>query len=235
MNCEEFEERVQCLLDGRVPLATDAALFRHAQGCRQCQRLLDAYETLWAGLEVWEPPPLPADFARHVVQQVTPAPLGRPRVLIRAGLTALAALAAALLLALLPAARNALTAPTMRPVARLAPARPATDHAPPRPARDSEPRSPQTDQPIPPSHLAAMLADPAALHAVWRQWRADVVDGPLRPMDGIAGGLRPITVSLTEAIDVLRSTLPIGGEQEEKKASGDSASIHRPELTGIPS
>jgi hypothetical protein len=52
MNCHEFEQRINELLDGRSPLQGDPALEAHARHCDACRSLLSAYRRL-AQVELW--------------------------------------------------------------------------------------------------------------------------------------------------------------------------------------
>ena len=74
MNCDEFENRIQQLLDRRLPLADDKPIARHAVACRRCHRTLQAYQDLSLGLDAWDPPTLDAGFAQRVVAIVGAVP-----------------------------------------------------------------------------------------------------------------------------------------------------------------
>jgi hypothetical protein len=222
MKCDEFEEHLQQMLDRRRPLHRAASLWAHAQKCRACRGLLDAYEDLLAGLELFEPPALNEDFAQRVVRQVEPARPAVRRWVKYLRLTA-AALAAGLLLTLLPGLRAR--------VARPQPAPPITRTALPAATAPAV----AAVVPVPPPASAAADATvalvppvaPERLRAVWQHWAMSLSQGPLEPVDGIAGGLRPITTSLTVALDVIRNAIPLGREHPPKAESSDSARYRR--------
>jgi hypothetical protein len=232
MNCDEFEERIQRLLDRRLPLTEDKPVTRHAGACPRCHRTWQAYQDLTLGLDAWDPPTLDAGFAHRVVAIVAaapPSPATRPGPLVR---WAWAAVAAALLLALWPTLRGVLTPESPSP------------SAPVPVAKNAEPQLPSPD----PAALAgswpqlgslradllsvapSMVAEP--LSPDWQEWATNLARRPLQPVDGLADGLRPITTTLTVAIDVLRSTIPVSRESRAKAESPDSANFRSPRPSG---
>ena len=68
-----------------------------------------------------------------------------------------------------------------------------------------------------------MVAEP--FNTDWQEWATNLARRPLQPVDGLADGLRPITTTLTVAIDVLRNTIPVGRENRTKEQSPDSAKV----------
>jgi hypothetical protein len=234
MKCDEFENRIQQLLDHRLPLADDKPIARHAVACRRCHRTLQAYQDLSLGLDAWDPPALDAGFAQRVVAIAGAAPAlpaARRSPQVR---WAWAAVAAALLLALWPTLRGWLT-----PVSP----------SPAEPERVPVAKNPQQQQPSPePASLAVALPQlssfPADLLSVapkmvaepfspaWQEWATNLARRPLQPMDGLADGLRPITTTLTVAIDVLRNTIPVGRESRAKEESPDSAKVRSAQSPG---
>ncbi len=99
MLCDEFEARLNDVLDARQSPEQDLELQRHAHQCTACQAQLHALTCLLDGLELSEDPPLPDDFAWRIVEQACQnrRPF-RPRAVQLAAL----AIAATLLLATLP-------------------------------------------------------------------------------------------------------------------------------------
>src|SRR5687767_4855433 len=102
MQCHEFENRLNAVLDDRSEPQADPRLAAHARDCPPCRRLLAGQRTLFTGLRRSMAPPLKAAFAQQVVARagtskpvgVSPAP---SRVWLAVG--ALLASAAAALLA----------------------------------------------------------------------------------------------------------------------------------------
>jgi hypothetical protein len=105
MQCQEFEHRLNEVLDERSDPAADARLVAHAESCSPCRTLLAGQRSLIAGLRRSAPPPLAPEFARRVVAEsgfastATPRPAStaiRSKALLAAS-TLLASAAAALL------------------------------------------------------------------------------------------------------------------------------------------
>jgi hypothetical protein len=232
MNCDEFEQRIQRLLDRRLALTDDQPVARHAVACSRCYRTLQAYQDLSLGLEAWDPPTLDAGFAHRVVAivgAVPPSPAARSAPLVRWGW---AAVAAALLLAIWPTLRGVLTPESPSPVE---PVRVAENLTQPPAIPDSTTlvgALPQLGS-LPAELLSvapSMVAEPFS--PAWQEWATTLARRPLQPMDELADGLRPITATLTVAIDVLRNTIPVGRENRGKVESPDSANFRSPPSPG---
>ncbi len=219
MRCDEFDERVHRLLDERAPLQTDQRLVQHAEDCVRCRSELGTYEDLFNGLDFFEPPQLNEDFASRVVQQVQPV---RPPTKVARRWLAFAALAiaATLLIALIPALTGSLR---------------MSEPSSPRLAQDeirnqSAPRERSAEDP--PGHDPGQLAqgsvnipegiDAEQIRLVWNQLARDLPYERIVPVDQIRDGLRPITNSLAMAIDVLRSTIPVGRQGQSMESPTDS-------------
>lgn len=67
MQCRDFEERVQFLLDERQAPQHDALLQSHAQSCAGCRQLLLDQEALFRGIGNSRLPELPHNFPSRVV------------------------------------------------------------------------------------------------------------------------------------------------------------------------
>lgn len=70
MNCQEFEDRIQQLLDERRPLDEDALLAEHAQSCPACRRLLDALAAAVATVAAWRQPEPSAGLTDRILEAV---------------------------------------------------------------------------------------------------------------------------------------------------------------------
>jgi len=80
MQCREFEDRLNELLDESRDPTADLRLRGHADDCERCRLLLARQQLLLAGLRQAVVPRLPADFSRRVVTVAAiPEPLARPR------------------------------------------------------------------------------------------------------------------------------------------------------------
>jgi hypothetical protein len=91
MLCDDFDTRLQNLLDARKSPQRDLSLRRHARQCRHCQAHLNSLARLLDGLELLDVPALPNDFAQRVVEQVSgPSRRGTPstRTLLAVALAA---------------------------------------------------------------------------------------------------------------------------------------------------
>lgn len=74
MRCEEFESRLNDLLDQRRALFADGAiadsvLAEHAAGCSACASIARGYETLSEGVSAWERVEVSADLTSRVITQ----------------------------------------------------------------------------------------------------------------------------------------------------------------------
>jgi hypothetical protein len=101
MQCQEFEDRLQEILDARERAAADHHLAAHAGECERCGQLLAGHEVLLATVSCLPTPSLTAGFSRRVLaapaREVQPAPrLSLSRAWLAVG-TLLAAAAAMLM------------------------------------------------------------------------------------------------------------------------------------------
>jgi hypothetical protein len=74
VQCEEFESRLNDLLDERCPLFADGALADtvladHAAVCSACASIARGYETLSEGVSSWERVEVSADLTSRVIKQ----------------------------------------------------------------------------------------------------------------------------------------------------------------------
>ena len=99
MLCSEFDTRMHMLLDERKAPEQDPVLLSHACSCAECYAKLETLSRLLDALDLLEPPDLPAEFAKRIVDavsqgavSVSPAPSRSP------WLVPLVAVAATLLL-----------------------------------------------------------------------------------------------------------------------------------------
>lgn len=95
MRCEDFEIRLNEVLDDRRPISSAADLSEHIRDCSECRQVARSYEAVFAGLRQAAVPAEPEWVSRRVLEQVQPR---FARLTLRRAETLLA-LAAALLLA----------------------------------------------------------------------------------------------------------------------------------------
>ena len=111
MRCEEFEIRLDELIDSRTRPSADTALVAHASQCASCERLLRDYESLLDGVAHMPMPSVPAGLPLRVVADWRAVP--RTRAPRRRAFAALA-LAATLLVAAIPAIAWLMRAPSLQ-------------------------------------------------------------------------------------------------------------------------
>ncbi|MBI2827368.1 MAG: hypothetical protein HYX69_22060 [Planctomycetia bacterium] len=213
MRCDEFEIRLQQLLDERRGPDGDDRLAGHAACCEPCGALLSGCEALLEGVASWDTPVPTVDLVARVARQWRPAPKVRPR---RRRVLVGLAMAATLLVAALPAMRWLRPGPGVVQIADGAGA-PAVAPAP-RPALVDEasatyaPLLAETRQ----SFLAAMVWLPAAGLA------ADGGSGPAEPAqtapsseaENESGPMAPVAESTGKSLMALLRVLPCSGGAE---------------------
>lgn len=95
MHCEQFETRLNEVLDARRPISSASDVEEHLRQCERCRDLARAYESALVGLRQAQVPPAPAWLSRRVAHEMR-----RPQVIpFRRRRTILVAAAAALLAA----------------------------------------------------------------------------------------------------------------------------------------
>jgi anti-sigma factor RsiW len=78
MDCREFDERLDALLDGKLPVEERQALTSHAAGCARCRELASLLS-----LDIAEPPAqAPEGLAEAILARTTGSPCGRARDLM---------------------------------------------------------------------------------------------------------------------------------------------------------
>jgi hypothetical protein len=199
MQCDEFDVRLQKVLDHHRAPQHDAQLRRHALLCPQCADTLAAACRLLQGLDLWDVPPLSDDFAERVVQQVAPAP--RPHHTLWPALAL--GVAASLLVCMVPGVAHVL--------------------------RSGGPRATTAAAPSAGSHDGAWAAAaPAANRAVavtdspWTRYGHSLLE--LYPeetrqrhrqqMSEFAEDLRPIAAPFNTAVTAIRRSIPVRASTE---------------------
>jgi hypothetical protein len=235
MRCNEFESRLNDLLDLRRTPSADPQLLGHAAACSDCREQLAACDLLFLGLNAPSPPALSPGFARAVVAQAYP--IARTRSIQPLALWgAICAIAAAVLLMV--------SLMVWRPAGEQRLARPAGGNAGgqfrgglaigfPRPAPPSPNATTQTQQPViaavpaqpaisplptpaapsSPDQLAQAAPTPDAISDYrfsFEQFtnQLPIAVPPLETVDQYAPGFRPLRESFEAAFDALRRTIP---------------------------
>ncbi|MEX2114831.1 MAG: hypothetical protein WD845_16680 [Pirellulales bacterium] len=220
MQCEEFEDRINAVLDERRRPQWDAELSLHCETCGDCRKLAETYDHLLDGFYALATPPCPDDLALRVLVDLQNERAPRRRFSRR---TAVMATAAALLVALGPlvlSQRNSgvATANLEKQTIQVAAALP--------------PKAPLSELPLVPEFLSMTSqesGDPfAGLAKGTGQGIANVMlfvpgigggkgimDAPHKVPDEpswtepMSEGLRPITNTVTETFDLLIESLPV--------------------------
>jgi len=228
MKCDEFDERVHSLLDDRGPIDADPMLLEHADACAKCRGTLGTYGDLLDGLDCSEIPELSPDFTQRVVDQVcaervvTVRPARRSRRWLA---LAAVAIAAGILIALIPYLGSRPT--PNEPIAPRVVEDDGQENLEPSLAEQPKDESPHDDATqVANGEVDAdskAEAEAKQLRIVLNQLTPNLHYDRIVPMDQIRGGLRPITSSLAVAIDALRSTIPLGRQDNAKEPTSDSA------------
>jgi hypothetical protein len=73
MRCEDFEARLNEVLDERRPLSSAAELEEHSRQCSGCRELVRSYEAMLVGLTYENVPAVPAWLTARIVKEAAPA------------------------------------------------------------------------------------------------------------------------------------------------------------------
>jgi len=223
MKCDEFESRLNAVLDERRHGEFDVELSQHRAACPRCHDLASAYDVLLNGFYTLKTPELPADFAQRVLaeMQVRPAPTRR-FALASAALATAAAVAIAAYLPWRTSSESA--APQIAAAPKTAVAVPQAQvaaHARPFDAAPADINWEELgDIPLVGPVLTSMSdkdqkTDPyAAIARGTGQGLASVVlsmPGLGRPSNSweISDELRPVTESMTETFNLLIRSFPL--------------------------
>ncbi len=123
MQCDEFEARLNTVLDERERPEWDADLCLHRETCRACRQLAAAYEILLDGFYELSTPEVPSDMALRVVSELRIRPSLGHRVSVA---TAVLATAAVLFVAVMPVLRGKLDSPSTTATSTTSAVTPAT-------------------------------------------------------------------------------------------------------------
>jgi hypothetical protein len=220
MQCHEFEERMQALLDERRLPQSDARLLAHARSCAECSQWLLAQELLFRSLGRALSPAPSGDFAERVLCQVEAQPdwrrRGTPgRVWLAAGVAATIAAVALLALSLAlnrgpgKPARGLITAPT-RATAESVPAPSlAVGNGPNRAPIDSAlPLVTGRQQTASPIGASSDVESFEQYSQAIQSLASQVTPERLDEVEEATPGLRPVKTSFSLAIGTIRRTIP---------------------------
>lgn len=217
MNCREFEQAWQAILDDRGHGARDQSLDAHAASCAACRQLSEKFRALQLALRSWTPPTPPPGLADSVLARLeTPEPAVIP---FPAGAWRLAASIAATVLA----AGVGLWA-VLRPDGELPRVpRPGPVAQAPRPLSDSLAEATTATLDLarttsaPAARLGRLMLGTASLPAREPAPNTDLADGPdaagsvMRVVgDRVASGVRPISGTARRAFSFIIPKGPAG-------------------------
>ncbi|QDU27851.1 hypothetical protein ETAA8_29420 [Anatilimnocola aggregata] len=80
MKCTDFEDRLNQLLDDRLPVQDDQELAAHADQCADCREVLTAQEHLFRGLRTLQRQTMAPDLGRLVLAEVVTQPISFPPI-----------------------------------------------------------------------------------------------------------------------------------------------------------
>jgi hypothetical protein len=217
MRCEEFEERLNAVLDERRRPEWDPELRSHSERCPACRHVAALYDVLLDGFYALAAPEAPADMSLRVLAESRPSPARWRRVVAAGG--ALAA-AAAVLIVVGPLLVS-------EPEAAKQASATAAPHAA---ARAQSGKAPLEQLPLPQFFLVeSQRGDPyvglakgtgQSLATVIRYvpgvtGSRGIIDAEERPADEpawavrMSEGLKPLTDSVTETVNLLLEALPV--------------------------
>ena len=218
MQCAEFEDRLNRLLDHRLAPEDDAALTEHAHDCEECASLFHAQQRLFVGLKQDRVQP-PAELALKVVAQQHWEVTRRRSVWRNAGWAVLLASAASLgglaLMAL--GTRDKQPAVAKTPPAKVKGSGLAIAEMGTSQKKDDS----KSDEKF--EEYFVVLENFATQIGESKEF--DEVSESLEP------GIKPIRSSFGLAIDALRRTLPRG--KEHRPAKPDAGASWLPDLPAI--
>jgi hypothetical protein len=221
MRCREFEDRMNDVLDQRLPPERDALLLRHAGECQSCHQLLAGQATLLAGVELLEIPPLSTNFAAAVLAQSREIPVALEMNTRRIGkkkwlgvLAGLVSLAAVVLVAVWIGSSR------QQEPAGPAAVKPASPAAAPKTievAKDSMPQKPPAPTSIAKAVAPPRVAPPVAAKEEYQEYRDAInsftsqLPSAVEKIDEVqqsTPAIRPLRASFSMAIGTLQRTIP---------------------------
>jgi len=219
MRCREFEDRMNDLLDQRLPPERDSLLLRHAGECHSCHQLLAGQATLLAGVELLEIPPVSTNFAAAVLAQSREIPVALAMNMPRSGkkkwlgvLAGLVSLAAVVLVAVWIGMSRQEDPARPTAVKPASPAAPKTIEL----AKDSTPptlSAPSIARAVAPPRVAP----PVAAKEEYQEYRDAInsftaqLPSAVEKIDEVqqsTPAIRPLRASFSMAIGTLQRTIP---------------------------
>jgi Putative zinc-finger len=210
MQCPEFEDRLQSLLDSRLAPEHDSQLRTHAATCESCERLLLAQQQLFGALRQSATPNSTANnLAANIVRQHTEQRAEQLRFRRQLGWGL--AFTSALAISWLVISQRIALSPTT-PLEQQLVVQPQPNSSPPTPHMASQHAPARFDRRKTEEKLGQYREAIVSLaHQIGESSELDHVGATLEP------GLRPLQSSFGLAIDALRRTLPRSREERESR------------------
>ena len=100
MRCDEFELRLNEVLDERLPMSSAADIQHHIRLCADCRKIARSYDSMIAGLQTVSLPAEPVGLTSRIVKEAQRPAYNspRPKILVRPSRVPIMALAAAVVL-----------------------------------------------------------------------------------------------------------------------------------------
>lgn len=214
MHCQDFERKLNEILDERGPVAADRDLAAHAADCEACGQLLAGQEVLLATVARLPTPALSAGFSRRAVvataRGLKPA---QQQVESRAWLA---------MGTLLTAAAAMLLAVSLVWYARQGESVAVADRPTPDPASELSPRPGMGGGTLAVGHSSWLIEAPRLPSEIGRNYRgtldnlATSLPETVQRLDEVeryAPGIKPLRISFTVLIEALWRAIP-GGDDE---------------------
>jgi hypothetical protein len=231
MQCDKFENQINELLDRREHPLEDAAVTAHADDCDRCRRRLDACAALLDGMAFTQLPRFSDDFSARVVAQAAAPPVEihrqngrRSRWVVR-----LLSVAALVLIVAIPAAIHGLRTETSgladNPTPDVEPPSELVSADQPEVAvQGNEARASDGENRIANSEDDEALEEMVVrLRAAWPEVRQSIMTDSLAAapitdlqdglVDHVSVPLKPLAVSVTGTINIVRGTFSRGVSQ----------------------
>lgn len=234
MRCKEFDVRLQQLLDRRMVPESDALVVTHGKECTRCRRLLRAQRTLFRELQRGMMPSCEDDFDARVLARLRCDQKARGSRRYAWSAAAAAVLALAVVFQSMTsidlvkkdtnASKNTSAVATSQTAEVMMPrgddlSAVQQTVTPSAVARYSRLRAPNTEFPRMMSQWQAQLRTVGSL---WIGHEDDAV-GERDWMGAFAGGLKPLADSMSSALHVLRGTIGIDGDKDNRS---DGPQVH---------
>ena len=234
MNCHEFEDRLQTLLDERERPEADLKLRAHAEECGLCRQTLHVQEALFAGLRGWRAPAMTLSAvaaAEAAVSAEVRVVARKPAPSFKQWISWVAAVAATILLAFGIAwsiQQSGNRQPVVADGAKTKVSREKRIVRRNKPMRSADKEvgkelATANNQPQPSQTLSPGIRQPLGTYSMtvgnFAARFPEAVD-QLGEVERYAPGIRPIRISVSLILDALRRAIPGLGDAADQPDTG---------------